>query len=71
MVRLKPRIFGKTLSTRGGSQFHYGSIKTNIYTFKNKKKRLSQFHYGSIKTKENFNGMQTEGVVSIPLVLTL
>ena len=51
MVRLKHNRNSFTGMQAGGSQFHYGSIKTfmEVLPCKNKFKK-SQFHYGSIKT---------------------
>ena len=51
MVRLKLAEFLFNFLRENGSQFHYGSIKTNWYGQPYKDWNRSQFHYGSIKTK--------------------
>ena len=51
MVRLKQLKKGFYYGYSLLSQFHYGSIKTNLFQKGFFKGMQSQFHYGSIKTK--------------------
>ena len=49
------------------SQFHYGSIKTQLFINKKGSSIMSQFHYGSIKTKPGETILEAINRVSIPL----
>ena len=61
MVRLKLYTgFNKTCKM-AESQFHYGSIKTMHWGFKEIKGSMSQFQYGSIKTKINLSEKLSQG----------
>ena len=50
MVRLKQEYAMTIKNAVLKSQFHYGSIKTEVAEIIEKINQLSQFHYGSIKT---------------------
>ena len=50
MVRLKLLKFWIDEQGELSSQFHYGSIKTNLGKELGDFSEMSQFHYGSIKT---------------------
>ena len=67
MVRLKHQVIADASLQDLASQFHYGSIKTDVSLFKPKTLFWSQFHYGSIKTCDDSGQLADVSLVSIPL----
>ena len=54
MVRFIQSSFSSRENIPGRSQFHYGSIHTNITLAEFRAVFESQFHYGSIHTKDDY-----------------